>query len=61
MHDRPPLPQGCPRQFRATVHGTVFAGRDRHIDHMSAGAEVPCNMFVIKWLHSAKRYLRDLR
>ncbi|MEE8146722.1 MAG: hypothetical protein V3T24_03900 [Longimicrobiales bacterium] len=37
MHDRPPLPQGCPRQFRATVHGTVFAGRDRHIDHMSAG------------------------
>ncbi len=36
----PPLPSGRPAQFRATVHGTVFAGRDRHLDEMSAGDTV---------------------
>jgi hypothetical protein len=33
----PPLPTGCPREFRSTVHGTVFAGRDRHLDAMQPG------------------------
>ncbi|MBW3534345.1 MAG: hypothetical protein KY453_03860 [Gemmatimonadetes bacterium] len=33
----PPFPQGRPTSFRATVHGTVFAGRDRHLDVMNAG------------------------
>ena len=36
----PPLPNGCPRQFRSTVHGTVFAGRDRHLDAIHAGDRV---------------------
>ena len=34
---RPEFPQGRPRQFRSTVHGTVFAGRDRHLDRMHDG------------------------
>ena len=33
----PPLPDGCPNQFRATVLGTVFAGRDRHLEGLSPG------------------------
>lgn len=37
MKGPPPLPVGCPHRFRATVHGTVFAGRDRILDHMNAG------------------------
>jgi hypothetical protein len=36
----PPLPQGAPRRFRSTVHGTVFAGRDRHLERMRAGDRV---------------------
>ena len=40
IHHHPPLPEGCPRQFRSTVHGTVFAGRDRHLDVMAAGDRV---------------------
>ena len=36
----PPFPEGCPRTFRSTVHGTVFAGRDRHLDRMSPGDPV---------------------
>lgn len=36
----PPFPLGCPRQFRSTVHGTVFAGRDRHLEGMHAGDRV---------------------
>ncbi len=36
----PPLPSGCPNQFRATVLGTVFAGRDRHLDALHAGDRV---------------------
>jgi hypothetical protein len=35
-----PFPQGRPRQFRSTVHGTVFAGRDRHLDRMHDGDRV---------------------
>lgn len=34
---RPPFPEGRPREFRATVHGTVFAGRDRHLEAVRAG------------------------
>lgn len=33
----PPFPQGRPTSFRATVHGTVFAGRDRHLQAVSQG------------------------
>jgi len=40
MKARPPLPQGCPPRFRATVHGTVFAGRDRILDGMTEGDTV---------------------
>ena len=36
----PPLPSGCPSQFRATVHGTCFAGRDRHLSALHAGDKV---------------------
>jgi hypothetical protein len=34
------FPQGRPRQFRSTVHGTVFAGRDRHLERMHDGDRV---------------------
>ena len=34
---RPEFPQGKPQEFRTTVHGTVFAGRDRHLDTVRAG------------------------
>jgi hypothetical protein len=34
---RPPFPDGCPLQFRATVHGIVFAGRDRHLTELEIG------------------------
>jgi hypothetical protein len=40
IQSAPPLPTGCPRQFRSTVHGTVFAGRDRHLDAMHPGDRV---------------------
>ena len=33
----PPFPDGRPRSFRATVHGTVFADRDRHLDQIQDG------------------------
>ncbi len=32
-----PFPSGRPRSFRATVHGTVFAGRERLLDGIRAG------------------------
>ena len=35
-----PFPVGRPRNFRSTVHGTCFAGRDRYLDAMSDGDEV---------------------
>lgn len=31
------LPAGPPARFRSTVHGTVFAGRDRHLDALNPG------------------------
>ncbi len=33
----PPFPNGCPARFRTTVHGTIFAGRDRHLEKLEAG------------------------
>ena len=33
----PTLPEGRPSRFRATVHGTVFAGRERHLEGVRAG------------------------
>lgn len=36
----PPLPDGCPTCFRATVHGIVFAGRERHVERMREGDAV---------------------
>jgi hypothetical protein len=36
----PPFPEGQPRCFRSTVHGTVFAGRDRFVDTIAAGDRV---------------------
>jgi hypothetical protein len=35
--ERPSFPVGRPRRFRATVHGTVFANRDRHLEGMVPG------------------------
>ncbi|MEX0979502.1 MAG: hypothetical protein WDZ89_00310 [Gemmatimonadota bacterium] len=35
--DQPPFPPHQPRSFRATVHGTVFAGRDRYLDEVNPG------------------------
>ncbi len=36
----PPFPQGCPRSFRVTVHGTVFADRDRHLERIREGDDL---------------------
>lgn len=33
----PPFPQGKPPCFRSTVHGTVFAGRERFVDGLAEG------------------------
>jgi hypothetical protein len=32
-----PFPEGCPRSFRATVHGTVFGGRERYLGDVHDG------------------------
>lgn len=36
----PPFPDGQPPLFRSTVHGTVFAGRDRHVAKLTDGDEL---------------------
>lgn len=36
----PPFPPGRPTSFRSTVHGSVFAGRDRHLDEVQVGDPV---------------------
>lgn len=36
----PPLPAGRPTTFRATVHGTVFAGRERLLDELDPGDDL---------------------
>lgn len=57
LHPSPPFPEGHPRRFRSTVHGTVFAGRDRYLDRMHAGDEVhlipdpPCQDPPEVWVH----------
>lgn len=33
----PPFPAGCPARFRATLHGTVFAGREARIAAVDEG------------------------
>lgn len=41
MPDVPvPFPQGRPRCFRSTVHGTVFAGRERLVSGVREGDRV---------------------
>jgi hypothetical protein len=41
MHPSPPpFPEGRPSCFRSTVHGTVFAGRDRFVDRLAEGDTV---------------------
>ena len=53
----PPLANDPPRCFRSTVHGTVFAGRDRHVDTVSAGdtlrlvADPPVQDNPEVWVH----------
>lgn len=36
----PAYPEGRPRSFRATVHGTVFADRERHLAALHRGDRV---------------------
>ena len=55
----PPFPAGQPTNFRATVHGTVFAGRDRHVDRLHDGdvvrlvADPPVQDEPEVWVHTA--------
>ena len=52
-----PLPAGPPARFRSTVHGTVFAGRDRHLDALSPGdslvliPDLPDGGQGVVWVH----------
>ena len=56
-HTPPPFPEGQPPQFRATVHGTVFAGRDRFVEMLQAGdtvrliADPPVQIDPEVWVH----------
>ncbi len=53
--ERPPADP--PARFRSTVHGTVFAGRDRHLDALSPGdalvllADPPGSGRPVVWVH----------
>ena len=38
--ERPHFPPGRPPRFRATVHGTIFAGRERHLSTLQPGDPV---------------------
>ena len=55
--DPPPFPEGQPSLFRSTVHGTVFAGRDRFVETLSAGdslrliADPPVQIDPEVWVH----------
>lgn len=40
VHRVPPLPPHSPESFRATVHGTVFCERKKHLDRLHVGDEV---------------------
>ena len=52
-----PFPDGQPLQFRSTVHGTVFAGRDRFVEMLRAGdrvqliADPPVQIDPEVWVH----------
>ena len=37
---RDALPSGLPPRFRTTVHGTAFAGRDRHLEEILEGGDL---------------------
>ena len=56
-HTPPPFPEGQPPQFRSTVHGTVFAGRDRFVEMLQAGdtvrliADPPVQIDPEVWVH----------
>jgi hypothetical protein len=39
-HIPPPVPEGKPPSFRSTVHGTVFAGREKFVDTLAEGDAV---------------------
>ena len=53
----PPFPDGRPSCFRSTVHGTVFAGRDRFLTEVHAGdmvrlvADPPVQIDPEVWVH----------
>jgi len=53
----PPFPAGCPACFRSTVHGTVFAGRERFVDLLCEGetlrlvADPPVQREPEVWVH----------
>lgn len=53
----PPFPAGQPACFRSTVHGTVFAGRDRYVETVSEGdtlklvADPPVQDDPEVWVH----------
>jgi hypothetical protein len=55
----PPFPEGQPTLFRSTVHGTVFAGRDRFVETLHAGdrvrlvADPPVQDEPEVWVHLA--------
>jgi len=39
-YEPPPFPRGRPACFRSTLHGSVFAGRDRLLDEVREGDRV---------------------
>ena len=51
------LPSGSPARFRSTVHGTVFAGRERHLDALNPGdalvliPDPPGDARGVVWVH----------
>ena len=53
----PPFPAGQPPCFRSTVHGTVFAGRERFVDGLCEGeslmlvADPPVQEAPEVWVH----------
>jgi hypothetical protein len=59
MIPMPPFPDDRPFQFRSTVHGTVFAGRERHLESVGEGdalrlvADPPGQDDPEVWVHLA--------
>ncbi len=55
----PAFPEGRPRRFRATVHGTVFGGREQLLARIVAGdrlrlvADLPGHGSPGVWVHLA--------